>query len=220
MAAYTEEQGSSLVCGAAIINENTLLTAAHCILFADSSTSAIFYNTTIFYEGIRTNISQAFMHPNFTGDYPSPNDIGVLKIDPPLVFSETVQPIKLPQSNTPSPEGKVAKFAGWGRTSLDSLDPTTKLQKINLTIINTKTCEEIYKGINIVIDPETQICVQADISGGKIGGPCNGDSGSPLVIDGVTYGITSEGPGGCANSSAPIIFTRVAAYLDWLSDKL
>ncbi|CAH1110544.1 unnamed protein product [Psylliodes chrysocephalus] len=220
MAAYTGNKGGRLICGTAIINENTLLTAAHCMFFEKPSEATITYGATIFYEGTQTNISQTFIHENFTGKSPFTNDIAVLKIDPPLVFSETVQPIKLPQSNTPNPEGKIAKFAGWGISSFEIFHITTKLQKVNLTITDNETCEGIFKGTDHPVDSEKQICAQADTSDGKMRGVCNGDSGGPLVIDGVTYGITSTGPGGCGNSTYPTIYTRVANYIDWISDKL
>ncbi|CAH1110326.1 unnamed protein product [Psylliodes chrysocephalus] len=220
MVAFLQDNATMFLCGAAIINENTLLTAAHCFFYENPYTATITYGATIYYEGTKRNISKAFIHPNFTGEYASTNDIGVLKIDPPLVFSETVQPIKLPQSNTPNPEGKIANFAGWGISSFDLFHQTIKLQKVNLTIVDMKTCVEIYKNTDTPLDPETQICAQADMSDGKMRGACYGDSGSPLVVDGVTYGITSKCPGGCGNATTPTIYTRVAGYLDWLSDKL
>ncbi|CAH1114793.1 unnamed protein product [Psylliodes chrysocephalus] len=94
------------------------------------------------------------------------------------------------------------------------------LKKVDMTIIDNKICEEIWKDTDNPVDTEKEICAQADMSDGKKRGPCYGDSGSPLVIDGVQYGIISSFHNGCGIAEYPIVYTRVAHYIDWLSDKI
>ena len=60
---------------------------------------------------------------------------------------------------------------------------------------------------------------------GKTG--CNGDSGGPLFMRAggeetpwYLIGIISFGSIGCARSNDPTVYTRVSAYVDWISSKM
>ncbi len=46
-----------------------------------------------------------------------------------------------------------------------------------------------------------------------------GDSGGPIIVDGVQIGITSHGPEKCEEGG---VYTRVSAYINngWIADKM
>ena len=108
-------------CGGSIINQNTILTAAHCVseekgkmeIFAILGHSDMSSNETI-----KVKIDSKFVHPNFK--YSWKYDIALLKISEDLVFNEKIQPIDLPNEN--HTEDNLLKnynikiiTAGWGK---------------------------------------------------------------------------------------------------------
>ena len=46
-----------------------------------------------------------------------------------------------------------------------------------------------------------------------------GDSGGPIILDGVVIGVVSYGHG-CANDNVPGVYTRVSAFQSWLEQAL
>lgn len=43
-----------------------------------------------------------------------------------------------------------------------------------------------------------------------------GDSGGPLICNGVAEGVVTAGARVCGNYKKPGIYTRIAAYVDWI----
>lgn len=94
------------------------------------------------------------------------------------------------------------------------------LREANLPILSNEKCRQQWStvgegGGNII--ESGMIC-----AGGGDVGPCNGDSGGPLIVEDEDrfrlVGLTSFGlVRGCAVSGVPSVFTRVTSYLDWLA---
>ena len=107
---------------------------------------------------------------------------------------------------------------------LDAVWPIVKrpedgiLQKISLPILNDSVCQQQRVTNKPVFDPKTQVCAGGE--GGR--GPCNNDSGGPLVCRGhenkwyqlgvVTY-IYSQN---CVEKGRPDVFTKIPHYIDWI----
>ena len=75
----------------------------------------------------------------------------------------------------------------------------------------------------LLLNPELQVCAgyikaQGDTGSGD---SCQGDSGGPLVnnAENKLIGIVSFGIG-CARENKPGIYTKVAAYIDWIEQNL
>ncbi|KAJ8982907.1 hypothetical protein NQ317_004561 [Molorchus minor] len=49
---------------------------------------------------------------------------------------------------------------------------------------------------------------------------CLGDSGSPLMVDGVQVGIASFGSDFGCESGFPGVYTRVTSYIDWILENM
>lgn len=80
--------------------------------------------------------------------------------------------------------------------------------------MNQEVCKNAYidhKPVN-----ERMICA-GDMEGGK--GICIGDSGGPMMVNGVVIGITSWGLG-CARSGYPGVFTRVPYFREWIDAEM
>jgi prostasin len=101
----------------------------------------------------------------------SHNDIAVIKLAKVVTFTKFIRPACLAQLSTTVKEKAVA--SGWGFTEVGG-NTADILQKVELSIIDNKRCNELYN------DPEnydidgTQICA-GELAGGK--DTCGGDSG-------------------------------------------
>ncbi|KAK3925403.1 Trypsin-1 [Frankliniella fusca] len=154
-----------------------------------------------------------------------PYDIGLLLLDKPLDFTDTIRPARLPLNDAihAIPKGE-AILSGWGSTSntMTQVMPNA-LQKVTLPIIPFDEC---YKFIESASQGEenplrdTNVCVGYLEVAGQ--GACSGDSGGPLIQmtdDGqhfVVIGATSWGFFPCQDKPAPSVYTRVSAYTDWI----
>lgn len=104
-------------CGGSILNQNYILTAAHCAKPTNATiVIAGGHNLKQLngHEQVR-NIEEFINHENST-DQVGPYDIALIRVTEPFVMNEFVQPIALPSKNSEYPTGD-AVISGWGSTS-------------------------------------------------------------------------------------------------------
>ncbi|CAG12052.1 unnamed protein product, partial [Tetraodon nigroviridis] len=211
------------VCGASIISERWLLSAAHC--FVTSSPQNHIAANWLTYSGmqdqykqdgiLRRPLKRIISHPDYnqmTYDY----DIALLELSEPLEFTNTIQPICLPDSSHMFPAGMSCWVTGWGAMR-EGGQKAQLLQKASVKIINGTVCNEVTEG---------QVTSRMLCSGFLAGGvdACQGDSGGPLVCfeeSGKWFqaGIVSWGEG-CARRNKPGIYTRVTKLRKWIKEQI
>jgi len=211
--------GSS--CGATIIHDDILLTAAHCNPLIVESVVAGAYTKGLSGEPDSINsvsriIKERIIHPDYNVE--SWNyDIMLLKLDEPV-------PSSLPKvtlnSNSSKPEVLSTVIPlGLGRLAeVDGAFPEV-LQEVNVRVIDPTICNRspMYPGWI----QDSMIC--AGVSGGGQDA-CFGDSGGPLLqkdSDGniIQVGIVSYGTG-CARADKPGVYHRVSSSYDWIQDQI
>lgn len=207
-------QIGSHVCGASIISDRWLVSAAHCFqsAYAHSSYWKAYMGSVMLGEGMSRGIIRIVTHPNYSIPRSFNNDIAVLELSSPLIFNDFIQPICLPPSNKVFPPDKRCTITGWGTLAYEG-SLATILQKAVVHIISSQRCRRVYK--NLVT--EKMIC--AGIMAGGVDA-CQGDSGGPLVCrdpDKTWYlaGIVSYGIK-CASPNIPGVYSRVTALRDWV----
>uniref|UniRef100_A0A663MND6 Peptidase S1 domain-containing protein n=1 Tax=Athene cunicularia TaxID=194338 RepID=A0A663MND6_ATHCN len=194
------KEDSTHFCGATVIGDRWLLSAAHSYLGTTSLNGTDGH-------AVRVNVTRVIQHPLFNPvllDF----DVAVLELARPLVFNKYIQPICLPLAVQKFPVGKKCIISGWG-----------DLQEGNasVSIIDQETCNFLY---NFSLT-DRMIC--AGFLEGKVDS-CQGDSGGPLaceVTPGVFYlaGIVSWGIG-CAQAMNPGVYSRVTRLKDWILDTI
>jgi len=142
------------------------------------------------------------------------NDIMLLKLAKPLVYSTTVSPVCLPsKSFTDASYDKMGIVMGYGKTSNAEYGAhATALRHVQLPILSPQKCRT-FPGYNTVTD--NLVCTYTN---GKDN--CGGDSGGPLVFEKngrlTQVGIVSWGGQRCAGHNMPAAYVRVENYMDWI----
>jgi len=208
-------------CGGALLNEQWIATAGHCVddLLASQIRIRVgeydFSSTIEPYPHQERGVARKVVHPNynfFTYEY----DLALVRLDAPLEFAPHVLPICLPGSDDLL-IGEPATVTGWGRLSEGGTLPSV-LQEVTVPIVSNDKCKNMFlrAGRHEFI-PEIFMCAGYD-NGGR--DSCQGDSGGPLQVKGkdgryFLAGIISWGIG-CAEANLPGVCTRISKFVPWI----
>ncbi|XP_014290737.1 trypsin-1 [Halyomorpha halys] len=204
-----QENGFHL-CGGNIINEFTILTAAHCTI--DKNTDlwdAVAGTTNIEKPGPheqKSKIISVIVHPKFE-IHSSLFDIAIARVSTGFVFNPFVNQINL-HSSSDTPEK--ADIVGWGATT-ESGPTSSVLLKTTIAVETKEECiEEFGEEIEFGL-----ICAKTNH-----GDACLGDSGGPMVCNfNELCGIISSGDG-CGHENYSALYTEVSYFVEWIEGLL
>jgi len=198
-------------CGASLIHEDILLSAAHC--------DPIEYNDVIIGSHLRYNdsipgahsrkIVARRRHPQFN-DTSLENDYMVMKLDSPV----PIAPVQLNQYSSSPAAQEMLTVIGFGLKEEAGTDGSDTLLEVNVKSFSFQECEEKY-GREVI--QENMFCA-GTLEGGK--DSCQGDSGGPIIDEfGVQVGVVSWGYG-CGQADYPGVYARVSGNLDWINEQI
>ncbi|MGH0186274.1 UNVERIFIED_CONTAM: hypothetical protein FKN15_020685 [Acipenser sinensis] len=207
---------SGHTCGASIISERWLVSAAHC--FPTTNLDWLTYSglyTQLDYSSAESRkLKSITVHPNYN-PFTFDNDVAVLELSDPLEFSSTVYPLCLPDATHTFPAGKSCFVTGWGALA-ESGPLANILQKAEVKIINDTVCDTVMSG-----EVTSRMLCSGYLTGGV--DACQGDSGGPLVCQESSgrwfqSGIVSWGDG-CARRNKPGVYSRVTQLRGWIKEQ-
>ncbi|XP_032686019.1 trypsin-7-like [Odontomachus brunneus] len=200
-------------CGGVILNEYYVLSCAHCMLEKDVNLLMAVVGTVDLRLPYATHLLESsYVHEKYNRSDSWINDIALIKVKTPFVFSFLVYPVVLPRQDEIVKADSTAVVSGYGRLQGD--EKTKELHIVNIKIVDQDYCKAAYQqrpSHHIIYD--TQICAN-DPTMKK--GSCKGDSGGPLTVDGKLVGLVSWSAG-CGAIKYPGVYTRVPSYIDWIS---
>ncbi|XP_063529591.1 trypsin epsilon-like [Cydia strobilella] len=191
----------SSTCGASILNQAILLTAAHCISKCTGKCNIkAYFGSERKSRGFERNIISFKIHEKYNTDTKA-QDIALMRLDKDLQFSKKVKRViimkKLPKYDT-------AEVAGWGWSNARG-SKSEMLKHAKQQVFSRSTC---YDKVKVI--PVGTFCA-TDFNSY----PEKGDSGSALVIKGsIQIGIVSFKKRQYTNET--IVYTDVPYFYDWI----
>ncbi|XP_058836021.1 chymotrypsin-2-like [Topomyia yanbarensis] len=194
-------------CGGSIVNNNWAMSAAHCTVGRTTANTIVVAGSLLLNSGGSSHPSQSIVnHPGYSS-LTLANDISLVRVASPFVFSATIGAVALETDFINSASG--AQASGWGQTTHPGSIPN-HLQWVNVDIITLAECRSRHNAVNAARVHDNTICSSSPVGTGM----CMGDSGGPLSHNGRQQGIVSWGIA-CAQGF-PDVFARVSSHFDWV----
>ncbi|XP_046972028.1 trypsin, alkaline B-like [Vanessa cardui] len=203
------------VCGGTIISSSAILSAASCFVSNNVVDSMLWWRARVGSsysnrEGLIYLIRRITIHPDFQSATRA-NDIAVLRTSLNIVFGQNIQAAYIAGGSYTLATNQPVWAIGWGITSVSS-PPSSELRQVQIWVNDQQTCISRYTEVNFSVSPNMLCAGWLDVG---VRGQCQGDTGSPLLHNGVVVGVYSWTPG-CGTSRYPNINTRVSAYSRWI----
>ncbi|KAJ2891145.1 hypothetical protein GGI21_005940, partial [Coemansia aciculifera] len=215
------------LCGGSLLLNNYVVTAAHCLVDADTNAIAEPQTVSVCYGSndisgqtctTATNITvNRLYNPNTIT-----NDIALIQINPLKLKTGSVETVSVYTGQLS--EKQTLTTMGWGKTSNTSPTLPQTLMSVDIEIGTAQECQVADPTYTTPNGPE--VCSANTLTPGK--DSCQGDSGSPSVItsNGVVYlvALTSSGtdpsnPGSadCATSDGLAFYTHVNYFMSFIT---
>ncbi|XP_047544555.1 chymotrypsin-1-like [Vanessa atalanta] len=200
------QESSAHMCGASIVNQKVLLTAAHC--FDDALIQKVKGSAHIGHANKRKGhvirISNLMIHPKYD-TVEITCDIALAGLKKEIKFGSAINRVALAQRR---PRAGPALIAGWGLLEENPHRDTDFLHETGQRVWPKRDCVKLLIEI-----PNGTFC-----GGGPDGGyPSRGDSGSPLMVNGyLQIGLVSFKK--IHLSRSVIVYTDIAYYYKWITE--
>lgn len=153
-ALVSSASNKTYVCGAAIIAENAVITAAHCVEELRSKEIVIKAGEWKLLSPSEKPVqvrpaAAVARHPQFSIQTLS-NDLAIIVTSQAFTFDDHVDKICLPATSKPTyDQSSNCVVTGWGRKQLKAPIPGSVLHKVDVTFIPEDTCESNLRTTNL-----------------------------------------------------------------------
>ncbi|XP_002742424.1 uncharacterized protein LOC100367752 [Saccoglossus kowalevskii] len=200
------------ICGATLINNQWVITAAHCL-----ETSGITMNTLRVYLGNSNSyrVERIIVHPDYNVDSPLDSDIALVKLEKQVSYAYNILPVCLPHTGEVKQRLNVG-VSGWaaGMATDGESNDVPLPHQTRLEVMERHTCKQhrsetitdkMFCAARPSSDYEKDVCLHDN--GGSFTKKWNGRW--------YLLGITSLGIG-CSSSNSPGVYAAFYWFSDWV----
>lgn len=221
---YDGRYGVGPYCGATLLADQYVLTAAHCI-YGDQDaqlfTSAVpqLQNESDFpYSVLQRVMVEEYYYPDTYNDTTLQDDIAILKLSSPVTAVASYATfVDLANIGDYRKTTEAFYAVGHGNTR-SNVDDSDTLQDTQLSFVPNNKCDGTYRNT----DTSDNLCMTGAATLVYDNATCQGDSGGPLYWQGRQVGITSFGPTTCGDPGVEpnSVFTEVSRHENWIQSVL
>jgi secreted trypsin-like serine protease len=173
-------------------------------------------------DGISFRIDCAVVHRSWTPADIYHDDIALVHFVPdgvaPVRDPKRIRQVRL-HDDPVIAEGTSVTITGWGKTApVPGFSPSARLMQVALDVESEPLCARQLSTTPGQVDTRV-LC-----AGAPDRKTCLGDSGGPVVFTqgkpAFLVGVVSWGKAACRGDAKPGVYTRVAAYRQWIEDVL
>ncbi|XP_023950497.2 trypsin, alkaline B-like [Bicyclus anynana] len=193
-------------CGGTIINNRSILTTGSCLNYKVENLRSRIASSFANSGGEVHFASQLIQHPGY-GIYTLENDVGLFRVQFAFRFGPNVRAAPIVGPNAVIPANTIVTAIGWGSINPGGYGRSEQLRQVQIPTVPDYICQ--YNYLNMTAG---HLCA-GPLEGGR--GSCEGDHGSPLVLNNAIVGITSFAYD-CGAPNLPALYSRVAYFSNWI----
>ncbi|CAL4085612.1 unnamed protein product, partial [Meganyctiphanes norvegica] len=234
----TDLSSRTHACGAILISDRYLLTAAHCMVIGTVVIGERLISINLGKEDLDEDpipgpntygIQDVHIHPAYHKAKNNYNDIAILKTDRKVEYTKNIWPLCLPNSNQKFSDflpGQEFEISGWGQVNRTNLSPI--IQTATVYLVENSQCEHEWTHYYRQRSADWRRFVFPQgltdqlLCAGRPGvDACQGDSGGPLSYKNINdvrtvVGVIAKGLRCPDKPIIPGFYTNVAHYIDWI----
>ncbi|GJQ79389.1 hypothetical protein Trydic_g16248 [Trypoxylus dichotomus] len=209
---------SGIFCGGSVINKYWILTAGHCCANSRKAQLIVYTGLTEAKAYVQRRIvKKKVVHPEFSL-LPLSSDLCLLKTYQPIRENPYTRYVKLADEifYARVASSRLCNYSialGFGKQNIIHKNHTEEpiMHNQKLQCVHQRLMSHEFCSWNVLVD-RTMLCTLGTAT--ESADVCKGDSGGPLICQGVQIGIVSAGRG--CGIGLPSYFTRIDSFYDFI----